>query len=116
MSVRWLERWANVAQNAEIAASASEDFGITTSDDGNKRKYGSMNFLVLTNRSANAIRLLLDGNIYTELFSAATLIISADEGKHFDLIRVTNLSAAAVCAANSITVRYGRAFPISNGE
>jgi len=107
MSDRWIEKWSNRTQNAEITAGASESFGISESDQANRRKYGSMNTLFLTNRSDSAIAVYLDGNIYTELFSQATLVIEADDGLYFDLIKVVELDSATI-TAGQITIRYGR--------
>lgn len=109
MANRWLEAWSNSTYNAEIAASASEDFGVETSDHDNRNKYGSMNFLVLSNRSDYPVKITLDGQVYTELGTSATLIIEPDEGKYFDLVRVTNLDTGNAIAANLVHVRYGRA-------
>jgi len=102
------EIYTNVEQNAEIPASGKQDFAIDTATNENKRKYGSMNSLLLVNRSSNAVQLELDGKIFAELFANSSITINAEDGIFFNLIRVTNLNAGAVCSASSITVRYGR--------
>ena len=102
------EIYSNVEQNAEIPADGSQDFAVDNSATSSKNKYGSMNTLLLVNRSSNAIRLTLDGTTFAELFANSTLAINAEDGLFFNLIRVTNLNSGAVCSANAITVRYGR--------
>ena len=108
MANRWLEIWSNAKYNAEIAASASESFGTAKEDQDNRSKHGSMNFLVLSNRSDYPIKLTLDSQVYTELGTSATLIIEPDEGKYFDIVKVENLDAGNAISASLVHVRFGR--------
>lgn len=105
----WRETFAHEKQNAEIAASGTEDFGIDQPSQESRKKYGSMNKLLLVNRSGKNIQIHLDGDLYAELFTNAGITINPEDGKFFDFIRVTNLDAGAVIAASTVTVRYARA-------
>lgn len=111
----WKEVFANQKHNSEIAASGVQDFAVDDVDFKNKVKYGSMNTLVLTNLSNNAIRLTLDGIVFGELGAGGMLVIEAKDGIFFNLIRITNLSSTDVVPAGTISLRWGRSEPLKNG-
>jgi hypothetical protein len=106
--LRAKELYSNVEQNAEIVISGTQDFAIDAVSTANKSKYGSMNVLLIVNRSAQAVRVTLDGTTFAELFANSTLTINVEDGLFFNLIRLTNLSTTAVVTASTITVRYGK--------
>lgn len=100
--------YSAVEQNAEISASSSEDFAVDNTAQANKLKYGSMNSLLLVNRSSQAIAVYLDGTKFAEMSAGQTLTMNAEDGIFFNLIRVTNLSADTAITASTITIRYSR--------
>lgn len=102
------ELYSSVEKNTEIAISGTQDFAVSQSATANKNKYGSMNTLLVVNRSAVAIRVTLDGNTFAELSSGQSLTIDVEDGIFFNLIRITNLDAGAVVASDSLTIRYGK--------
>lgn len=105
----WIERYRNNTKNSSIAASGTALFGNTDTDRANKSKYGSMNTLIISNRSAYPVEIQLDGDPVTQLYPSATFIMDRDEGIYFDIVGVKNLDTGNAIAANLITLRWGRA-------
>ena len=112
MSIQLKEQFRNQSYNAEIAASASQDFAVDKIDQHNRQKHGSMNTLVITNLGDYNIKLELDGNLHSQLGSGASLMIEATDGIYFDFIRITNLDSSNAIPANKISVRWGRSLPV----
>ena len=108
----WKEVYRNQSMNAEIAASSSEDFAISASDTAAAKKYGSFNRAIISNLSDYPIRISLDGNIFTEMGSQGIAVIDPEDGLFFNLIRITNLSAAAAIVANKISIRWAKAIQV----
>jgi len=110
----FIEVYSNSGVNAEIAATASEFFGNTTSDRQAKLKYGSFNTLLITSLSGQNCRITLDGNssrILAQLKGSGSCNIDAKDGIFFDFVQIQNLDAAAVISASDVTVRYGISKP-----
>ena len=112
MANRFIEVWSNSVTNAEIAASGRYIFGTETSDTQNRKEYGSMNFFIFRNGSAVDVKVIMDGQDYVVVGNGSSLVISAEDGFFFDLIEIENQSGAAVVAAGTLNLRYGRARPL----
>jgi len=107
---KWIAKYLNTAQNAEIAASSSEIFAAAQADVEAKQRYGSFNKLELYNESALDVRLELDGLTTRRrtIFAKSGFAIAPEEGIFFDTLKVTNLSSTTALAVDLLNINYGR--------
>ena len=107
---RYSELYSNSVNNAQIAASGIEIFGVTQTDKERTQKSGSYNTLLLSNNTTNQdIKISLDG-LADKIFVVAaktSLSIVPDEGIFFNSIHITSLDAVNVIVANALYIRYG---------
>lgn len=111
---RYIERYRNGVQNAEIAASGREYFGLTQSDYEGRRKYGSYNSLTILQAGTGAYTVLLDGldNRKFSIPSTGAFNITPDEGVFFDFVIIENPSSTTAIDAGDISVGYAIAQPL----
>lgn len=105
---QYREAYVAIETNTEIAAGAKQSFGATQENIARRNKYGSMNTLILANRSALPVKIYLDENILTDLYPNSSLTIEAKDGIYFNIITLENLDGAVAIAAGLVTARYGR--------
>lgn len=115
----YTEVYATNTQNAQINASSSEIFGITSTDIEQKKKHGSFNFLIITSLSSLSVDIQLDGlttRRIATLLGAGAVKLDPRDGIYFDTLKITNLSASTAITAGDISLRYGKAVPVANGN
>lgn len=112
------EKFAKAAYVSALAAGAKETLASTTQE---MSQYGQNNSLVVTNRDAVDVKIILDdnanitGNVY-EIQAGTNFVIDPSEGTLFSFVSVTNLDAATAVTVNKIRVRWARYIPQTNPD
>lgn len=110
------EKFAKAAYVSALAAGTKETLASTPQE---MSQYGQNNSLIVTNRDAVDVKIILDdnpnitGNIY-EIQAGTNFTIEPSEGILFSFVSVTNLDAATAVTANKIRVRWARYVPTTN--
>lgn len=107
------EKFSDGTYVSALAAGAKETL---TSSYQNRSLHGQNNSLIITNRDAVDIKVILDdnaniaGNVY-EVQAGTNFVIEPTEGIFFSFVSVTNLDASTAVTANKIRARWGRYVP-----
>ena len=110
------EKFAKAAYVSALAAGTKETLASTTQE---MSQYGQMNSLIITNRDAVDVQIILDdnanitGNIY-DIQAGTNFVLDPSEGTLFSFVSVKNLHASTAVTANTIRVRWARYVPQSN--
>ncbi len=100
------EKYRESYSNAEIAASATEQFVVTAVQ---RDRYGSANSLIVSSKSDNQAEVFLDDNdSFAILQPNGAIIIKPEDGIFFDSVKIENLGSDAI-AADAIKVRMAKA-------
>lgn len=103
----YTSRYENGAQNASIAASASETFFSGALDKAACSQWGSFNYLEIVNNSNNDIAVELDGLSSRRriLFARSAMVIKIEEGTYWNNVKLTNLSSTTAITAGDVALQ-----------
>lgn len=95
------------AQNASIAASASETFFSASLDKAATSQHGSFNYLEIVNNSNNDVQVLLDNLTARRrtLFARSAMVIKIEEGTYWNTVQLVNLSSTTAITAGDIQLQ-----------
>jgi hypothetical protein len=112
------EKFSKAAYVTTLAAGAKETLASTPQE---RSQYGQYNSLIVTNRDAVDVKIILDdnanitGNIF-EIQAGTNFVIDPSEGILFSFVSITNLHSATAVTANTIRVRWARYVPQTNPD